>query len=124
MNTPRTALPDPTAVPDPAVVHERAPRFDRHPLDPIALVGGILTIVGGIVGLLHQTGVIRLGPAPTILLVLVAAGLGAAALIVLPRRAPTAAAPPPATAPASTPPASTSPVSLRPDPGSESVSER
>jgi len=60
--------------------------MERHPLDPIALVVGLSTIVGGIIALLHQTGAIRLGPGPLVLIACVVFGIGGAALVALTNR--------------------------------------
>lgn len=61
--------------------------MNRHPLDPIALVAGVTSIVAGVVALLHQAGVVPLGPAAVITLALVVLGLAGAALVVLLQRA-------------------------------------
>lgn len=57
--------------------------MDRHPLDPIALVTGLVTLAGGGVALLHQLGAFRLGPGPVTLIALVVLGVAGAALVLL-----------------------------------------
>jgi len=56
---------------------------ERHPLDPIALVTGLLAVAGGLIGLLHQTGVFALGPGAFTLVAVVAFGVAGAALVLL-----------------------------------------
>ena len=60
--------------------------MERHPLDPVALVAGVLTVVGGVVALLHQTGAFGLDVGSTGLIACVALGVGGAALVALTNR--------------------------------------
>lgn len=60
--------------------------MERHPLDPIALIGGLLAVLGAVIALLHQTEVIDLGPAPVTLIALIAIGVAGAALMLLANR--------------------------------------
>lgn len=57
--------------------------MERHPLDPIALVAGLVTLTAGAIALAHQTGVIGLGPGPVALVALIALGLAGATLVML-----------------------------------------
>ncbi|MFN8051169.1 MAG: hypothetical protein U0Q22_07040 [Acidimicrobiales bacterium] len=57
--------------------------MERHPLDPIALVVGLATVLGGVVALLQQTGVITLGPTVVATLVCLVGALGGAILVLL-----------------------------------------
>lgn len=57
--------------------------MERHPLDPIALVCGLVTLVGGVIALLHQLGVFHLGAASVVLIGCGLLGAGGAALVVL-----------------------------------------
>jgi hypothetical protein len=58
----------------------------RHPLDPLALVAGVVTVVAGVIAVLHQSDVIPLGLSAVVLLGLVVLGLAGAALVVLSTR--------------------------------------
>ena len=58
----------------------------RHPLDPIALVAGVVSIVAGLVAALHQGGAISLGLPAVVLLSLVVLGLAGAGLVLLSSR--------------------------------------
>lgn len=53
--------------------------MERHPLDPIALVCGLVTLTAGVVALLHQLGAFHLGAAAVT--VLGAGVLGAAGIV-------------------------------------------
>ena len=57
--------------------------MERHPLDPIALVCGLVTVAGGVIALLHQLGAFHLGPASVVLFGCGLLGAGGAALVVL-----------------------------------------
>ncbi len=59
----------------------------RHPLDPIALVSGLVATVAGIIALLHQGGAIALGLPAVLMMALIALGVGGAALVALSARA-------------------------------------
>lgn len=61
----------------------------RHPLDPLALVAGAVSIVAGVVAALHQGGAISLGLPAVVLLALLVLGLAGAALVLLTNRRPT-----------------------------------
>ena len=56
--------------------------MNRHPLDPIALVAGLVALIAGFTGLLHQSGAISLDLATVVLMALIVRGLGGAALVV------------------------------------------
>ncbi len=71
--------------------------MERHPLDPIALVTGLVTLIGGVIALLHQQGAFHLGVGPVVLLACGLLGAGGVALVVLTSRPP---GPAPAAAPA------------------------
>lgn len=60
----------------------------RHPLDPIALVAGAVSIVAGVVAALHQGGAISLGLPAVVLMSLVVLGLAGAGLVLLSSRRP------------------------------------
>jgi hypothetical protein len=62
--------------------------MERHPLDPIALVCGLVTVAGGVIALLHQLGAFHLGPASVVLFGCGLLGAGGAALVVLMARTP------------------------------------
>ena len=62
--------------------------MERHPLDPIALVAGLVTAIAGIVALLHQLGAFHLGLAPTVLIASGLLGLGGVVLVALTARPP------------------------------------
>jgi hypothetical protein len=55
----------------------------RHPLDPVALVGGLVTLVAGVIALLHQAGAISLDLTKVVLMGLVVLGVAGGALVVL-----------------------------------------
>lgn len=57
--------------------------MDRHPLDPIALVAGLVTIVGGVIALLHQVGAFHLGPGSVFLIACIVLGTAGTALVLL-----------------------------------------
>lgn len=57
--------------------------MERHPLDPIALVCGLVTVAAGVIALLHQLGAFHLGVASVVLLGCGLLGAGGAALVVL-----------------------------------------
>jgi hypothetical protein len=66
----------------------------RHPLDPFALVAGVVAIVAGTVATLHQSGAIALGLPAVVLLALLVLGLAGAALVLLSSRRPAGLSPP------------------------------
>lgn len=60
--------------------------MNPHPLDPVALVSGVIAIAAGIIGILHQSGAISLGLPLVIILSLIAVGVGGASLVLLEAR--------------------------------------
>jgi len=62
--------------------------MNSHPLDPIALIAGLVTLVGGIVALLHQGGAMHLGPAALATIACVTLGLAGAGGVFLANRKP------------------------------------
>ena len=57
-----------------------------HPLDPIALIAGLIAMIAGLIAVLHQSGVISLNLGLVIVFALMALGVGGAALVVLENR--------------------------------------
>ncbi len=57
-----------------------------HPIDPVALVAGLVAVVAGLVAVLHQGGAISLNLPLVILLALLAVGIGGASLVLLESR--------------------------------------
>ncbi len=58
----------------------------RHPLDPFALVAGLIALIAGFTALLHQSGTIALDLTTVVLMALITLGVGGAALVVLDTR--------------------------------------
>ncbi len=58
----------------------------RHPLDPFALVAGLIALIAGFTALLHQSGTIGLDLTTVVLMALITLGVGGAALVVLDTR--------------------------------------
>lgn len=57
--------------------------MERHPLDPIALVTGLVTVVAGVIALLHQSGAFHLGFGAVALIACGLLGAGGVALVAL-----------------------------------------
>ncbi|MGB6059179.1 MAG: hypothetical protein WBF71_13060 [Microthrixaceae bacterium] len=57
--------------------------MNPHPLDPIALVAGLVALSAGVIAVMHQSGAISLNLPLVIVLGLIALGIGGAALVVL-----------------------------------------
>lgn len=53
--------------------------MERHPIDPIALVAGLVTLAGGVIALLHQTGTVELGAEATAIVACIMLGVAGAA---------------------------------------------
>lgn len=49
--------------------------MERHDLDPLALIFGLVGLLAGFVALLHQNGALALGPAPVLALSVLVVGL-------------------------------------------------
>lgn len=52
--------------------------MERHPIDPIALVAGLVTLAGGVIALLHQTGTVEMGAEATTIVACVMLGVAGA----------------------------------------------
>lgn len=75
------------AVDQPTIVLPRPNPLERHRIDPIAFVAGGLTVAIGVIGLLHQTGAISLGPGAVAVVLVGLTGVGVVAAVLLwPRR--------------------------------------
>ena len=59
--------------------------MERHPLDPIALVTGLVVVIAGVIALLHQLGAFSLGVGPVALIACGLLGAGGIALVALHR---------------------------------------
>lgn len=73
--------------------------MESHLLDPIALVSGVVTMIAGLLALLHQVGVFHLGVGPVVLIGCGLLGAGGVALVVLGARSVDPAGPPDQPAP-------------------------
>lgn len=60
--------------------------MNPHPLDPIALVGGLVAMTAGLIAVMHQSGAISLNLPLVVVIGLMALGIGGAALVVLESR--------------------------------------
>lgn len=49
--------------------------MERHELDPLALIFGLVGLIAGVVALLHQSDVISLGPGPVLALSVLVIGI-------------------------------------------------